>query len=215
MKVVAIADVHGRLPRISAIPECEILLIAGDLCPDFPNPWDAGIMCARQTEWLQNEYAAWEKVVPAKHIFMTPGNHDWITCLPDGLRTKLFIDAGIELEGKNFWFTPWITPIGSWNYMADRATRKTRFAMIPEGLDLLVSHSPAHEVMDRSYSEDLCGCPELRQAIYRAKPKVCVFGHIHEGWRGYEDGRPVVLGKTLMYNVAKWGAMWRPRMLDI
>lgn len=212
MRIMAMADLHGRLPDLSIYENIDCLLIAGDLCPDFTDQWDPGIMRVRQTEWLQEDYAEWEKTVPAKHIFMTPGNHDWITCLPDGLRTKLFIDAGCELGGKSFWFTPWINPFGSWNYMLDRKQRKERFAEIPKGLDVLVSHSPALDMLDKTYSGIRAGCPELRQAIYRAQPKVCVFGHIHEGQRDSREGK---LGETRMLNVAMWSAQWEPTAFEL
>lgn len=214
--MVSIADLHGALPGLrglAPIPECDVLLIAGDFCAEFTRMWDPDIMRMRQTQWLMYEFAAWEQTVPAKHILITPGNHDWIMELPSGCRSRFFIDDGCEIDGKKFWFTPWVSPIGSWNYLLPRDHRKAQFAMIPAGLDVLVSHGPAHKVLDRAYNGDDAGCPELRLAIYRAKPKFCVFGHIHEG---QAHGNMAVLGDTVMRNVALWQIeRWKPVKFDI
>jgi Icc-related predicted phosphoesterase len=198
MKLCAIADLHGRLP---AVEPCDVLLLAGDVCPDlFGLPWgDPSITRVRQEEWLRDVYAPWEAEIPARHILMTPGNHDWISRLPEGLRTVMMIDAGCTIEGLNFWATPWIEEIGFWNYQAPRAYRREAFAEIPVGLDVLIAHSPAFGVLDKTYGGDHAGCPELRSAVYRAQPRVMVHGHIHEGRRWNSAAH---LGPTRVYNVA-------------
>jgi hypothetical protein len=62
MRVACVADLHGSLP---SIPECAVLVIAGDLAPDFGAPWDNyAVMQARQEEWLANEYADARSYVP-------------------------------------------------------------------------------------------------------------------------------------------------------
>ena len=211
MKVVAISDLHGRLPGrgLAPIPECDVLLIAGDICPDFWRSGEYGYMKMRQMEWLYTDYREWEATVPAKHILAVPGNHDWVDRFPEGCRSRMFIDEEVEIDGIRFWFTPWVSPICDWNYMLERAPRKERFDMIPDGLDFLVAHSPAHKVLDKAYGGEECGCPELRQAIYRAKPRYMVHGHIHEGRRNEQNG--VALGMTQVFNVAVFHASkWRP-----
>jgi hypothetical protein len=190
-----------------------VLLIAGDFCAEFTRMFDADIMRMRQTEWLDTDYREWEAQVPAKHILATPGNHDWIARLPDGLKTRLLIDEGCEIDGVKFYFSPWVPPVMAWNYMLTREQRKRQFALIPHGLDVLVTHCPPHQVLDTSYSQEQCGCPELRQVVYSRRPKYHVFGHIHEGQRYVSEKR---LGATMCYNVAMWKEQdWHPLELTI
>lgn len=216
MKICAVSDLHGRLP---AIPACDVLVIAGDITPDYWSLHSADLMRARQVEWLQTEYAAWEHTVPAKHILATPGNHDWWTRLPDGLRTRLFIDEGCEVWDeatgllRTFWFTPWIEPVAYWNFMLPRAERKAYFGKIPTGLDVLVAHSPAHGVRDTAYDGEHCGCPELRHYIQERKPKFFFYGHIHEAQR--LGGPHSHLGETQTYCCSMWGDNWTPVEVEL
>ena len=66
---------------------------------------------------------------------------------------------------------------------------------IPENTDILVTHGPPqgfHDEVDEAYSgPQNVGCPHLRRAIERIRPRLHVFGHIHEGhgvtrvtWKG-------------------------------
>jgi Icc-related predicted phosphoesterase len=209
LKIAAVADLHGELPPI---PACDVLLIAGDICPDISfarGQWDPDLMRDAQMEWLATDWAAWEATIPhVPYIFMTPGNHDWIEAMPETCRARLLIDAGAELPDddpflgpimRKFWFTPWVSPIGSWNYTADRGFRKAAFSEIPSDLDVLVAHSPAHFLGDRTWSGEPVGCPELRQAVYEKKPAHMIFGHIHEGQR---YGLTYTLGQTLLHHVS-------------
>lgn len=207
MRIVALADLHGRLPDV---PECDVLLLPGDICPDFPfylTYNDGDLARTQQMNWLSTEYYEWEQRVPAKHILATPGNHDWIVQMPEHCKTRLFIDRGDYITVENgvtcvnetlsFWFTPWIIPVGSWNYMASREFRKRAFADIPARVDVLVSHTPPHRVGDRTWGNDNAGCPELRSAIQTKRPRHVFFGHIHEGFR---DGKLYRLGNTELHH---------------
>ena len=50
MKIVAMSDLHGYLPEI---PACDLLLIAGDICPlGNHKP-------AFQAEWLDTTFRRW------------------------------------------------------------------------------------------------------------------------------------------------------------
>ncbi|KAJ5758060.1 uncharacterized protein N7511_006754 [Penicillium nucicola] len=60
-------------------------------------------------------------------------------------------------------------------------------------VDILLTHGPPKGVLDAVPPDLNVGCPHLMKAAWRARPRLHVFGHIHEGWgaqRGVwsEDG---------------------------
>lgn len=47
----------------------------------------------------------------------------------------------------------------------------------------MLTHGPPKNILDKTaFGEQHVGCPHLRRAVERCKPKVHCFGHIHEGW---------------------------------
>lgn len=76
-----------------------------------------------------------------------------------------------------------------------------RFGEIPEGMDILLTHGPAAGIMDcvaprRSWGSS----DELLQHIWRARPKVHCFGHLHEQ-RGLWQKRPTGFQGGIEYRV--------------
>jgi predicted phosphohydrolase len=166
-----------------------------------------------QMRWFLDQYQPWEDRVPAQFILATPGNHDWWAKLPDGFKTQVFIDEAYAVDGKSFWFTPWVEPIGAWNYQMERSQRAERFDAIPYDLDVLVSHSPMHRVGDKCWDGREVGCPELRRIVQQRRPKHICFGHIHEGVRN--GGQYQEFGQTMAHNCAKFGRDWAPVAFDL
>ena len=66
---------------------------------------------------------------------------------------------------------------------------KQKFDLIPEGTDILICHSPPAGILDRNVFGQSCGSSALLKSIYRVRPRVVVFGHIHESYgRVEKDG---------------------------
>jgi Icc-related predicted phosphoesterase len=61
-----------------------------------------------------------------------------------------------------------------------RAEDRTRlYSQIPPDTRILLTHTPPFGVLD---GEPHAGCPELRAAVIRLRPRLHVFGHIHDGY---------------------------------
>ncbi|PNS16777.1 hypothetical protein CAC42_4741 [Sphaceloma murrayae] len=49
-------------------------------------------------------------------------------------------------------------------------------------IDFVITHGPPYGRLDLTAHGAKVGCPHLLAAISNLKPRVCCFGHIHEGW---------------------------------
>lgn len=49
-------------------------------------------------------------------------------------------------------------------------------------VDLMLTHGPPYQILDRAYHGEDVGCEHLLKAAARVRPRLHCFGHIHEGW---------------------------------
>lgn len=204
-KIAAIADQHGVLP---AIPECDILVVAGDICP-VDAPHDP----ATQAHWLDTEFRQWLDRVPATHVVGIAGNHDFVfeaKAHPRDLRWTYLQDSGCEIEGIAFWGYPWTPNLPRWAFSTETSSWGAQaHEQIPSGLDILITHGPPLNYLDgvpmdsysgrkRGQTEDLhVGSEALLGAILDKRPKLSLMGHIHE-----ENGQRAYIEKCELVNVS-------------
>jgi hypothetical protein len=81
-----------------------------------------------------------------------------------------------------------------------------RFEAIPDGTDVLLTHTPPLGHGDVAASGEHVGSPALLAAIERVQPSLAVFGHIHEG-----RTEPTRAGGTLCANSAICDRWFEPR----
>lgn len=111
-------------------------------------------------------------------------------------------DSAATFGELKIWGSPWIPPIGPWAFTFKSSEHeKTIFDQIPTDTDLLVTHTPAKDIMDifpaREFFEDpqtkemkmrkvpgSMGSKQLLERVKAVRPKVHIFGHIHfcAGW---------------------------------
>ena len=188
MKIITTSDLHGRLPEI---PECDLLLIAGDLCPDYFHDRPNRLMNKgeqRQRHWLDTEFRKWLDDIPAKQVVGIAGNHDYVFehqfLIPEGLRWTYLCDELAITHGLRIWGTPYVPHLPRWAFHLDDRGLEARAQGIPEGIDILLSHGPPYEYLD--CVDERYGGPKpvgdiwLAMELYRIQPKVFVCGHIHE-----------------------------------
>jgi Icc-related predicted phosphoesterase len=198
MKVVAVSDLHGHLPTI---PPCDLLLLAGDLTPvrDHNRLF--------QAEWLDTTFRAWLEGVPARKVIGVAGNHDFVfqdlpEKVPRDLPWTYLQDAGTTWEGLRIWGTPWQPWFYDWAFNLSEDDLAAKWALIPEGTNILVLHGPPRGYGDGVPERDgrvrHCGSPSLLARIEAVAPRLVVYGHIHEGRGEWLIGRTVLANVTLV-----------------
>lgn len=224
MRLACIADQHGLLPQI---PKCDVLVIAGDICPtvtrdNFYN-----------YRWFTASFVPWIKGMLNK-VVVVAGNHDEAledhqyaqdieSAIQDagGIYLK---DHGVVIDGVKFWGTPWTPEFCGWGFMAYEDKLAGYFSAIPEGVDVLVSHGPARGHCDgkAGWLDASTGRPgeglgstALRDRIdaLQTPPRLCISGHIHEAKRQDSDGRTEYRCVSIKSNHYKLA--FDPTMIDI
>lgn len=191
MKIIAISDLHGNLPKIDA---CDLLLIAGDICPVTNHDLDF------QLEWLGTEFAKWLDELPVKQVVGIAGNHDgvfqkafdkvpilkWVY-----LQDTLYEYEGIKIYGSPWVPKPWDGHPMVWAFGGIESFVKEKWAMMPD-CDILISHGPPYRCGDKVDWGEHVGSPSLAKKIVEKCPKVVINGHIHSGYGQYNfHGIPV------------------------
>lgn len=181
MKLCFISDTHNNQIEI---PDADILIHAGDLTL-------SGTVeeCVKTLGWLN--------ALPHEHIVFIAGNHDFafqsdkkdylLKLFP---RLNYLENSGIELLGLKIWGSPVQPWFHDWAFNVPRgAAIKKYWDLIPDNLDVLVTHGPPFGILDQAIlgKTDHLGCEELAFNIGKTKPAINVFGHIH-GSYGHRDG---------------------------
>lgn len=205
MKILAISDTHGKLPDMSAY-EADVFIHAGDICPNWTFDWigDGPI----QMNWMDSHFFPWLNNIRAKHKLLTLGNHDGIGQFLMELRkqsqegTHWLIDQSVEIDGVNFWGTPWTyAPFNQaqWAYgKIEKGALKPVWDLIPDKTDVLITHSPPFEILDACPAGKI-GCRHLqRRSLSLPQLKLQVFGHAHSN---FPKSRKI--GNTLFVNAAE------------
>jgi len=92
-------------------------------------------------------------------------------------------DEGTVIEGLKIWGSPWQPWFFDWAFNLRRGPDiADKWALIPDGTDVVVTHGPPAGILDRTDDGRSVGCEDLRDRIAVVKPKLHVFGHIHEGY---------------------------------
>lgn len=213
MKLYAVSDLHGNLAGLDP-HDADIVLIAGDVAP--MKGW--GIWHINdQVKWMNRKFATWCEKYPNAEFVVIPGNHD-LFAQRDDVPTKLMlprnvhfiVDGVVEVNGVRIAGSPWIPPIsGRWAFETnDEADLARHFKWIPEGVDILVTHTPPFvegwnvDVSLQTESPHF-GSRALTDVLRSVKPMLAFCGHIHTGDHRvhklvHDDGRV-----TKVYNVSR------------
>lgn len=188
-RIVCISDTHNKLSEVvKDLPSGDMIIHAGD--------FTAGGTIPEVTQFLE-EYTSLEKY---KYKIFIAGNHDRLFEKDPGLAKQLvdqykdkgliyLQDSSVEIDGLKIWGAPWSLEYHNWAFGLNHYKLERFWDRIPDDADVVVVHGPPWGIGD--YVEPSFyhpsggghqGDQKLREALFkRVRPKLTVFGHIHEG----------------------------------
>lgn len=175
MRFVFISDTHMAHHEIN-IPDGDVLIHSGD---------------ATYTGSVKEvaSFGNWFQSLPHKTKIFVAGNHDWLfereRSLAEGLMGDVIClqDSATQVGPFKIWGSPVQPWFCDWAFNRERGEDiKKHWDLIPPDTDILVTHGPPYNILDKCLDGSIVGCMDLLQAINRVKPKIHAFGHIHPGF---------------------------------
>jgi Icc-related predicted phosphoesterase len=198
------------------IPKGDVLIHAGDLMNSGYNAVDISI------------FLDWFGSFKHQHKIFIAGNHDrYFETFPDyvldminkknkTLKKKITYlqDEEIIIDGVKFYGSPWQPEFFDWAFNLKKGEPlKKIWSKIPVNTEILVTHGPPHGILDIVLrKKEHVGCEMLKKRIAVVKPKMHLFGHIHESY-GVERKNGTTFANASICN-AKYAPINKPLVFD-
>jgi Icc-related predicted phosphoesterase len=179
-----IGDTHTYHELLVVPKDIDLVIFSGD--------------CSNPQDRYKNEpevraFLTWFCNLPIEHKIFVAGNHD--TSVEFKLIDKMdFIKRNITYLENDYAYvndlkifgTPYTPTHGTgWSFNKARQNMDDIWKQVDEDTDVIVSHGPPKAILDFSYRKtdgvlETCGCTSFRKHVLgRIKPKLVLFGHIH------------------------------------
>lgn len=168
---------------------------------------------------------------PHRHKLVVAGNHD-APVLKSGSMVGTMFDSSIiflddrlvEIEGFTFFGGKWRgrlmrrlharVPLQKViETVFGLSLEKDEWHVAPKGTDVLITHGPPFEILDRTELGHHAGCEVLKARVTEIAPAVHCFGHIHDSY-GYRQ-----TASTLFVNAASVDTHYRcvnkPQVIEL
>lgn len=207
MKIGCISDLHGYLPSID---QCDILIIAGDICPVSNHYLNY------QLSWLNTEFRKWLDNLSVTKVIAIAGNHDFIFEKNPQLVPKLnwtyLQDNFIYSHSLKIYGLPWQRRFYDWAFNLDEPELDKKYEQIPNDTNIIISHGPVYGYGDKvprkitdenEETEEVLlaehvGNRKFRERIMKTGPKLVVYGHIHSGYGQYKYFDSMLINASLV-----------------
>ncbi|KZT06465.1 Metallo-dependent phosphatase, partial [Laetiporus sulphureus 93-53] len=236
-RFVCISDTHSRMVHV---PPGDVLLHSGDLTmvgrySDFQ----------RTIEWLGDLPHPRKIIIAGNHDLPLDHHDDWyeknymrwhrtqkqnIGLIQDLVQGHKAQRSGIVyLEDQSYEFkvkeegriwtvygSPWSPYFHNWAFNYERGKEAEKIVSEFPKADILLTHGPPYNVFDTTIIGEHVGCETLAARLPSLRPRLHVFGHIHEGhgaliheWPASDPNssaeKPgIVDDQTVFVNAANW-----------
>jgi Icc-related predicted phosphoesterase len=175
MIIDCVGCLHGSYPLLEG---GDLLIITGDLT-------------ARDQSSQYHDFHKWLQAQDYKKKIFICGNHDhsieqgFFYFNEEWMGATFLNDSATEFEGLKIWGSPhslWFEEINPncSAFTGNESYIKRKLELIPDNIDILISHSPFYGILDENKYGKHCGSVSLREVVERVKPKLFVCSHIHE-----------------------------------
>jgi len=219
VKFVCISDTHSKHRQL-VLPEGDVLIHSGDFCFAAKGNYI-------QEEQHTRDFNDWLGELDFEHKIVIAGNHDMIFEDDPSFARSLITNATyldqevLEIGGFRIYGEPRQPEFFNWGFNVHRGKMKDVWAMVPENVDILVTHGPPHGFGD--LAEDMhggigwgppqmirVGCKAQRRMldsrVEEGDPfKLIVCGHIHSGYGRWVSGPTQIVNASVVnerYRVA-------------
>lgn len=205
MIIDCISDLHGYYPKLGG---GDLLIVAGDLTArhteeefyDFAN-WmmqqdyeDRIVIAGNHDTWLMNDADSWDidnwcDTGEFSYLLDSGTEYEYEQEYEEDHKFMGSIVYSVKRKIK-IWGSPWTLKFEGMNPQCMAFTCDTeeelskKWEMIPDDVDILVTHSPPYGFRDKNVHGQNCGSSSLKARIWSLfEPlKIHVFGHIHESY---------------------------------
>ncbi|KAF9255844.1 Metallo-dependent phosphatase [Marasmius fiardii PR-910] len=203
-RFVCISDTHSHT---FPVPEGDVLLHGGDLTNtgtvnDFEKtmewicrlPHRVKVLIGGNhdltlhTRWYDDNWDRWhyrigkQDIKPIMELLKGPkAKNAGVIYLEDEATTFQAKEGG---RSWSVYGSPWSPWFFDWAFNYQREEGKRLVSKFPK-TDILLTHGPPHGIFDRTSGGDYAGCTDLRNCLPFLRPRIHVFGHIHEAHGGY------------------------------
>lgn len=215
VSIVCISDTHNTQPPL---PNGDILIHAGDLTQSGSLP-----ELQATINWLLAQPHPIKIVIAGNHDLLLDPSCDKATANTNAATERAALDWGdiIYLENAEATVTcaangrrlrvygsPRSPRHGNWAFQYPRGGGEDVWAgTVPRGVDVLVTHGPPRAHLDLLR----LGCERLLGEVWRVRPRLHVFGHVHEGagseWLQFDELQGAY-ERTVVAGGGVWNLLW-------
>lgn len=193
MKIIFISDTHGQHAKLN-LASADMIIHCGDIS-------------SRGNITEVTDFLNWFSSLKYEYKIFIAGNHDFFfekastteieTILPNNI---IYLnDSGITVNGINIWGSPIQPWFYDWAFNRKRGKQiQKHWNLIPTNTDILITHGPPLNILDRTQDGTHVGCQNLLDKIQNINLRVHAFGHIHEAYGIHQKSSTTFINASVL-----------------